>query len=217
MKIKKQNEPLSSLTHLIGLFLAITALVLLIVFAVKKGTALHVVAYTIFGSSMVLLYLASTCYHFVDVQGKWKNILRKIDHAMIYILIAGTYTPIALVALRGGWGWSIFGVVWGLALAGIILKISKLDFHGWKSVFLYIGMGWLAIIAFIPLLQNIPIVGLFWLVLGGVLYTFGTIFFGLDKIIKRSRWFGMHEIFHLFVMAGSFCHFWLMLKIVVYL
>lgn len=217
MKIKKQNEPLASLTHFLGFLLSIAALVLLVIFAVMKGTVWHVVAYSIFGSSMILLYAASAWYHFVDARGDWKSTLRKLDHSMIYILIAGTYTPISLIILSGGWGWSIFGVAWALALAGIAFKISKLNFQGLKSVLFYIFMGWLVLIAFFPLLKLLPLAGWFWLILGGVCYTLGTVFFGLDKIVKRNRWFGLHEIFHLFVIAGSFCHFWLMIKVVLYL
>lgn len=136
---------------------------------------------------------------------------------MIYVLIAGTYTPICLVPLRGGWGWSIFGVIWGLAILGIILKTTSKKIKGWFSALFYILIGWLILIAFLPLMESLPAHGLGWLVAGGISYTLGTIFFGLDHIVPRTRWFGMHEVFHLFVIGGSFSHFWVMFKYVLYI
>lgn len=210
----KNNEPLSAITHLVAMLFAIAGLVLLIVRGAVKGSAWHVVGFSIFGACMILLYLASTVYHFTW-HHKGKRVMRKIDHAMIFVLIAGTYTPICLTLLRGGWGWSIFGVIWGLALAGILWKTCFKLKYGWISTLLYICMGWLIIIAAIPLVKVVPYQGLFWLVGGGLLYTIGTVFYGLDKIVPRNRWVGMHEIFHLFVMAGSFFHFWFMFIYVV--
>jgi len=192
-------------------------LVLLIVFASKYGNAWHIVAFSIFGSSLVLLYLASTLYHLVPADRKIKSVFRKIDHSMIYILIAGTYTPVSLIALRGGWGWSLFGVIWGLAIMGIVHKITTKKINGLMPVIFYILMGWLALIAFLPLVRALPMMGVLWLVIGGIFYTIGTIFFGLDSLLPKKRWFGMHEVFHLFVIAGSFSHFWLMLKYILYL
>ena len=213
----KDNEPMSGLTHLIGMLLSIAGLVLLIVFASLYGSVWHVVAFSIFGVSLTLLYLASTIYHFIPKKSKFKNIFRKIDHSMIYILIAGTYTPVTLILLRGGWGWSLFGVIWGIAIFGIILKVISKKIRGGISTLIYLLMGWLVVIAWAPLIKAISFDGLIWLVIGGLFYTFGTIFFGLETILPRKRWIGMHEVFHVFVVAGSFSHFWLMFKYIVYI
>lgn len=212
----KQNEPGSATIHLIGLLLSIAALTLLVVFAAIYSTAWHVVGFSIFGTSLILLYLASTLYHFFHVTSKAKEIFKKIDHAMIHILIAGTYTPICLVAIRGAWGWSLFGIIWGLAITGILLKIL-INIKPWISAMIYLFMGWIIIIAFVPLGKSIPSEGLWWLFAGGIFYTIGVLLLGLDRIVPRTRWFGMHEIFHIFVLAGSFSHFWLMLKYILYI
>lgn len=212
--MKSNNEPLSSITHFIGMLLSIAGLVLLIVFSAMYGTAWHVVSFSIFGASLILLYFVSSLYHLLPLESKARRIFRKIDHSMIYILIAGTYTPICLVPLRGGWGWSIFGVVWGLAISFIVLKNVDIKIPRWLFIGSYVLIGWLILIALAPLMKTISFEGLLWLLIGGTFYTLGVIFYSLDPIIKRTRWFGMHEIFHIFVMGGSFSHFWLMLKFV---
>ncbi len=212
-----KNEPISSLTHFIGALLSIAGLVLLILFASKYGNVWHIVAFSIFGSSLILLYFASTLYHLIPADKKIKSVFRRIDHSMIYILIAGTYTPVCLIALRGGWRWSLFGVIWGLAIMGVVYKITTKKISGWIPVIFYILMGWLVLIAFLPLVRALPIKGILWLVMGGVFYTIGTIFFWLDNILPKKKWFGMHEVFHLFVIAGSFSHFWLMLNYILYI
>lgn len=215
-KIRKQNEPLSSLIHLIGFFLSVAALVLLLIFAVLYGSILHVIGFSIFGASLILVYLASTLFHFVSKTNKAKGILQKIDHLMIYILIAGTYTPIALVVLKGWIGWSLFGVIWFLAIFGIILKLKIKEVNKWFFPLSYVIMGWLIIIAIVPFIESLPKEAIFWAVTGGIFYTLGVLFFYLDSKVSRTRWFGMHEIFHVFVIAGSFSHFWLMLRYVLY-
>ncbi len=213
----KQNEPISALTHFVGALLSVAGLSLLIVFAVEHGTAIHVVSFTIFGATMLLLYLASTFYHFICATNeRAKRISQIFDHVAIYLLIAGTYTPVALIVLPQGWGWTIFGLVWFIALLGTIIKATNMHVPAWVSLILYLVMGWLIVIAFFPLTETLHGDALLWLVLGGVFYTVGSIFFALDKIIPRTKWFGMHEIFHLFVMLGSFAHFWLMIRYVVY-
>jgi len=208
----KNNEPLSSLTHFIGFLLSIAGLVLLIVFASLSGTAWHIVAFSIFGTSLILLYLASTLYHFFPKESNAKRIFRKIDYSFIYILIAGTYTPVCLTVLRGGWGWSLFGIVWALAILGVILELINVEVKGWVSTIIYIFMGWIILITLLPLINSISGKGFLILFMGGVSYTAGAIFFALDKIVPRTRWFGMHEIFHFFVLVGSFLHFWFILK-----
>lgn len=212
-----QNEPLSSLTHLIGAILSIAGLVILVVFAAIRSTAWQITGFSIFGASLILLYLASALYHFFPITHRAKNVFRRIDHSMIYVLIAGTYTPICFVLSSKPWGWTLFGLIWGLAIIGIVLKAVGLKINRWLAVFMYILMGWLIIIAFPVLLKTIPATGILWLITGGIFYTLGTIFFGLDKLLPRTRWFGMHEIFHLFVIGGSVSHFWLMFKYILYL
>ncbi len=211
----KNNEPLSSLTHLIGFLLSIAGLVLLIVFSSLHRTNWHVVGFSIFGASLILLYLASTLYHFFSLDSKAKKIFKKIDHCFIYVLIAGTYTPICLTVLRGGLGWSLFGIIWGLAVFGVVLKSSNIKISEKLSTIIYLLMGWIILIALVPLLNSVNYKGVLFLLAGGIAYSFGTVFFALDKFVPRTRWFGMHEIFHIFVLAGSFLHFWFMLKYLV--
>lgn len=217
MKEKKQNEPLSSLTHLIGALLAVAGLVILVVFAAMHSTARNITGFSIFGASLILLYLASALYHFFPVTHRAKGALRRIDHSMIYVLIAGTYTPVCFVLESRAWGWTLFGLIWGLAITGIVLKATGVEMNRWLTVFVYIFLGWLIIIAFPVLIETIPNGGVWWLFAGGAFYTLGTIFFGLDKLLPRTRWFGMHEIFHLFVIAGSVSHFWVMFKYILYI
>lgn len=212
MKIKKQNEPLSSLTHLIGAVLSVAGLVLMIIFAATKGAAVHVVGVSVFGASLIILYTTSTLYHFFQQDTKVKTVFQRLDHAMIYFLIAGSYTPITLLMPQRVWGWSIFGVVWAIALGGIIMKSFGIKMTGWLSVVMYIVMGWMILIAIHPLAQWLAPGALKWLFIGGVMYTAGCLFYALDKYVPRTRWFGMHEIFHVFVLAGSFSHFWMMIR-----
>lgn len=209
---ESENEPLSALTHALGFLLAIAALVVLVVFAAQRGTAWHVVGFSIFGASMLLLYGASAAYHFVPVTHRAKKVLQRIDHAMIYVLIAGSYTPICFITLRGAWGWSLFGVVWGLAALGITWKAIGKWQHKIVSTVLYVAMGWLAMVAFVPLLRATGWNGLFWLLLSGACYTVGAVIFGFGHVKFHPKWFGMHEVWHLLVMAGSFFHFWFLLR-----
>ncbi|MBI2145617.1 hemolysin III family protein [Candidatus Woesearchaeota archaeon] len=207
------NEPLSSLIHLAGFFLAIAALVVLVVFAARHKDAWAIVAFSIFGASMMLLYLFSTLYHLVPSSSRAKEVFRRIDKSMIYVLIAGTYTAVCLTVLRGWWGWSLLGVTWAIAVTGIALS-SATRMKAWLSTALYLAMGWLGVVAIYPLVQELPAQGLWWLLAGGIFYTLGAAFFSLDSIVPRARWFGMHEIFHVLVIAGSFSHSWLLLNFV---
>jgi len=210
----KRKEMISGITHLVATLLSVAGLVLLVVLAVIRGSAIHVVAFSIFGASLILLYLSSALYHFISSEHRAKRLFQKIDHSMIYVLIAGTYTPIALIVLPPAWGWSIFGVIWGFAIVGLLVTFSRLAIKKWLPTTLYLLMGWLIVVAFWPLQAALPHQGLFLLILGGVLYTLGTIFFVLDTRKHLSRYFSFHDIFHLFVMAGSISHFFLMLKYV---
>jgi len=201
------NEPTSAITHLIAALLSVAALVLMVVYSTLYSDPWHIVGASIFGASLILLYTSSTVYHFLKQGTRAKEVMRRIDHSLIYVLIAGTYTPLCLGPLRGPWGWSLFGVVWGLAIVGIILK-SMNRLNGWLSALIYVLMGWVVVVEIVPLLKLLSLEVFLWLFGGGMAYTIGVLFFALDKKVKRNKWFGMHEVFHLFVILGSFCHFW---------
>jgi hemolysin III len=209
MTIPWKNEPMSALTHFVGAGLSIVGLVMLIVQGARLGSALHVTTFTIFGVCMFLTYLMSTLYHFFSSvhHPRTKRVFQILDHTAIYFLIAGTYTPVALVVLPPGWGWTIFGLIWAFALLGTIIKTAQISISSRMSVALYLAMGWLVVIALVPLTRALPPDALWRLVLGGISYTVGAVCFALDRFVPRSRWFGMHEVFHLFVMGGSFAHF----------
>jgi hemolysin III len=207
-----ENEPMSALTHFLGFLFAAAGLTLLVVIAAQRGTVWHVVGFSIFGTSMLLLYGASTAYHLIPITHRAKRVMQRIDHAMIYVLIAGTYTPICFITLRGAWGWSLFGVAWGLAALGITWKAIGKWQNKVVSTILYVVMGWLITIAFVPLLRATGWSGFWWLLAGGLAYTIGAVIFGFSHVKFHPKWFGMHEVWHLFVMAGSFCHFWFLLK-----
>lgn len=213
----KLREPVSGLTHLAGAILSLIGLVVMIYYAISVGTIWHIVSFSIFGGSLILLYTASTLYHLLNISDKGVRVLRKIDHMMIYILIAGTYTPLCLIPLRGGWGYSLLSIIWGIALAGIILKFLWFDAPRWLYTLFYLIMGWLVVIAFLPIARAIPLAGLMWLIAGGVLYSVGAVIYGTKWPKLNIKLFGFHEIFHVFVLYGSFCHFWLMFRYVLYL
>jgi len=194
------NELANSVTHGIGFVLSIVGLVVLVVLAEVNGGARHVVACSIYGSTLVVLYLASTLYHSIW-SPRIKRIFKTIDHMAIYLLIAGTYTPFTLISLRGGWGWSVFGVIWGLALLGIVYKIFFIGRWRGASVAIYLAMGWFCVIAFKPLIASLSAGGVSWLVAGGLAYSVGVIFYVWKTLPYH------HAIWHLFVMAGSLCHF----------
>lgn len=196
----KGEEIANAITHGVGAVMAIAALVLLVVFSVFKGTVWHVVSYSIFGATLVILYLESTLYHSLTNK-RAKRLFRKFDHMSIFLLISGTYTPFCLTVLRGPIGWIIFGVVWGSTVLGIV---SKSFFTGKKdtlSTILYVVMGWVIIISIKTLYMSMTLSGLIFLVLGGILYTGGTFFYARDKMRFN------HGIWHLFVIGGSVCHF----------
>ena len=202
------EEIANSLTHGVGALLAIAGLSALVTLAVLRGDVWHVVSCSIYGGSMVVLYTASTLYHGVT-SPRAKNVLQVFDHAAIFLLIAGTYTPFTLVTLRGPWGWSVFGVVWGLAAAGIFLEIVFSGRWPALSLVLYIAMGWVAVVAVRPLLAALPPGGLVLLLLGGLSYTGGIGFYACKKLPYG------HAIWHLFVLAGTVLHFFAILFYVV--
>jgi hemolysin III len=200
------EEIASSITHGIGAALSIAALVILVVLAAKQGDAWRIVSFSVYGTTLILLYLASTLYHAIQHRGA-KKVFRILDHSSIFLLIAGTYTPFLLVSLRGRWGWSLFGVIWALAITGIVFKAIFIHRMKKLSVVIYILMGWLILIALKPMLANIPKAGLWWLAGGGLAYTGGVVFYAM-KSVKFA-----HAVWHLFVLAGSICHFFAILAL----
>jgi hemolysin III len=194
------EEIANSVTHGVGFLLALAALAVMVVFAAMRGTVWHIVACSVYGSTLVMLFASSTLYHSLPWP-RTKAVLKIIDHSAIYLLIAGTYTPFLLISMRGPWGWSLFGIIWGLALVGVVFKVFFAGRFKLLSTLVYIGMGWMAVVAIRPLYLGLPRGGLLWLVAGGVLYTAGTIFY-LGRRIPFN-----HAIWHAFVLAGSLCHF----------
>lgn len=197
---KPKEEKINVISHLIGLLLSIVALVLLLKYPLKATYTKQTISSIIYGVSLILLYTASTIYHYVQ-NPKWRKKLNILDHAAIYILIAGTYTPFALLVLKGWVGWAIFGISWGLAIVGVTLKIFFTGQFEKASTIAYVLMGWLIVFAIKPLLQNLSLEGLWWLFLGGVFYTVGAVIYSIKKINYN------HAIFHIFVLLGSLSHF----------
>lgn len=202
------REPISGFSHLFGALVSLVGLVALILKALtfKEYKYLSLTSAIIFGLSLIFLYTASSVYHLVKSSEGVIKFLRKLDHSMIYVLIAGTYTPICLISLKGYWRWSIFISIWSLALLGILFKMIWFNAPRWLSTAFYLLMGWLVIIAFSPLSKVLPAMGLTWLVLGGIFYTIGGIIYAL-KLPNFSVKFGFHELFHIFVLFGSLSHF----------
>jgi len=198
------GERFNSITHLAGAALALAGLVVLVVFAALQGDVWKIVSFSIYGTSLFLLYTLSTLYH--SLRGRAKQIFMKLDHVAIYLLIAGTYTPLTLVTLRGAWGWTLFGIVWGLAIIGIVVDVLHRQGSRRIQMLIYLLMGWLIVVALYPLVQIMPTGGLILLVLGGLFYTGGIVFYALDERIKHA-----HGIWHLFVLAGSISHYLIML------
>lgn len=194
------EEKMNVISHAFGFALSILGLVLLILRANELGETVHLVSFSIFGASMILLYAASTLYHSATKKN-WRYRLNILDHASIYVLIAGSYTPFALVTLEGWVGWTIFGIVWGCALTGIILKLFYIGKYQTLSTIMYVVMGWIIVFAIKPLYDNLSSEGLWWLLAGGISYTIGAVFFSLDKVRFN------HAIFHIFVLFGTFCHY----------
>jgi len=194
------EEKINVVSHAIGIALSVIALVLLLLKSITEGTFWHVLSFTVFGVSLIVLYTASTLYHAAKDENR-RKILNVFDHASIYVLIAGTYTPYTLVTLHGNIGWWIFGLNWFLALTGIILKLFFIGKYDKLSTLMYVLMGWVVILAVKPLVQNLGIEGALWLLAGGILYTIGAVLYSI-RSIKYN-----HAIFHFFVLLGSFAHF----------
>lgn len=220
MKVK---DPVSGFTHLLGAIASIVGLVFLIIMPAfhsnEKGW--DIVTFTIFGVGLILLYTFSSLYHLLNVGETATRILRKFDHIMIYILIVASYTPVCLGPLRGPWGWSIFGVVWGLAVVGIVFTATWINAPRWLTTSIYLAMGWTVIVAIYPMVTIFSelnaLSSLWWLLAGGIFYTIGAVIYGLKWPRFKNKYFGFHEIFHIFVMLGSFCQYWFVIRYLLYI
>ena len=201
-------RPWSAITHGVGAALAIIGTAALLAgTALTGGSAWKLVSFAIYGLSMVGLYTASTLYHCINTTVPGRTALRKFDHASIYFLIAGSYTPVCLIALRGGWGWSIFGVIWALAIAGLFMSLAWINCPRALTSTIYITMGWVGVVALYPLWQVLGLRGVAWLLAGGVLYTVGGVLYALKWPGRNNPRFGCHEVFHVFIVLGSIAHF----------
>lgn len=203
------REPGSAITHLIAMILAGAAATPLLIKASLSANGRSLTAMTVFILSMILLYGASTLYHSVNVSGRLLRIFRKLDHMMIFVLIAGSYTPVCLIVLGGKSGYALLAVVWGIALLGMTVKALWITCPKWFSSIIYIAMGWVCVFVFGQLLHTLPLAAFLWLLAGGIIYTVGGVIYALKLPIFNAKHtaFGSHEVFHLFVMAGSICHF----------
>jgi hemolysin III len=211
------REPVNAISHMAGALGSIVGLTLMVVFAAMRADVWHVVSFSIFGTSLILMYTSSFLYHGLRISDQALLVFRRIDHIMIFIVIAGSYTPLCLVPLRGPWGWSLFGTVWGIALVGIFIKIFFMNVHRWISTLIYLIMGWLCMVAIYPLVKTLEPICLFWLAMGGLFYSIGALVYGLKKPNPIPDIFGFHEIWHLFVILGSACHFWLSFRYLMYI
>ncbi len=220
VKLKKRTlrikDPGSAITHFVAMLLAAAAAAPLLLKAWRGEGQMHVTALAIFILSMVGLYGASTIYHTLDISPKINRLLRKIDHMMIFILIAGTYTPVCMIVLGDRTGWSLLALVWGIAAVGILINACWITCPKWFSSLIYIAMGWVCILAITKIIQALPKAGFLWLLAGGIIYTLGGIIYAMKLPLfnNRHRYFGSHEIFHLFVMGGSLCHYVMMYRFV---
>ena len=203
------REPGSAITHFIAMMMAVFAAVPLLVKAGVQSGQENFLAMAIFMGSMILLYGASATYHSVDLTGKSLRVFRKLDHMMIFVLIAGSYTPVCLIVLGGKLGYTLLALVWGIAAVGMIVKACWITCPKWFSSVIYIGMGWLCVLAFVPIFHSLPRAGFGWLLAGGIIYTIGGVIYALKLPIFNGKHknFGSHEVFHVFVMLGSVCHF----------
>ena len=209
MTKKHIKDPGSAITHFIGMVMAIPAAIPLLIKAARQSDPLYIVAMGVYALSLILLYTASTAYHTFDRSERINTILKKIDHMMISVLIAGSYTPICLLVLEKKTGLVLLGIVWGIALIGILIKAFWVYCPKWVSSVLYIGMGWTCVLAFGQIFHAMSPAGFGWLLAGGIIYTVGGVIYALKLPVfnNRHKYFGSHEIFHLFVMGGSLCHY----------
>lgn len=208
----KFREPVSGFSHLLGALLSLIGLIILVQYSIPKQRVSYIITFTVFGISLILLYTASAVYHLATYSDNVIKILRRIDHSMIYILIAGTYTPICMLALKGRMGWILFAAIWSMAIIGIVLKLIWFNAPRWLYTMFYVVMGWVAVFVIYPLTKTLPLAGVLWLIGGGVAYTVGAVIYATKWPKITSKIFGFHEVFHIFVLLGSFCHYWLMFR-----
>jgi len=215
----KVKDPVSALTHFIGALLSLVAVATLVMKAYMMGNTLYMLAFGVFGTSLVLLYSASTIYHIVERPVGMSKLLKRIDHMMIFVLIAGTYTPVCLIPLNAAGGNKV-GIamlvgVWCIAIIGVILKIVWLNAPRWLYTAQYILMGWIAMLAIYPLFSSMSSSSFIWLLTGGVVYTVGGVIYATKWSKLNFKWFGFHEVFHLFILVGSLCHYFMVLSFAV--
>jgi hemolysin III len=206
------REPFSAISHFVGACLSVAALVILLV--LSHGRPVRIVSFSIYGATLILLFTASTLHHALSVRPRYARRLQRLDHAMIYLLILGSYTPICLLVLRGGWGWSLWGVECGLAVTGMALSLFLRRVPDGVRLALYLGMGWMVVIALAPLRAALTGPQWAWLVAGGLTYSFGAVIFAIDRPHLIPGKFHAHDLWHVFVLAGTFCHFILMMLLV---
>ena len=205
--LSKLKDPVSGITHLVGAVLSVIALIFMIYHSISANSIASIIASVVFGLSLILLYSASASYHLINVSERVTAVLRRIDHMMIFVLIAGTYTPICLITLAGRTGNIILFSIWAIAILGIILKLVWFNAPRWLYTLFYIAMGWLVVFAFAPISKIMALPGIVFMVLGGNVYSLGGVIYALKWPIRNGKYFGFHEIFHIFVMAGSAFHF----------
>ena len=210
--IDKLREPMNGFTHFIGIVLSIIGTIFLISSSLNPYKPNHLIAFSIFGLGLILLYTTSTLYHWLKLSDVGILRLRKADHIMIFINIASTYTPVCIIALKNNLGWTLLFIIWSIALAGILIKIFWIQAPRWLSTIIYVLMGWMAIVVIFPLIEVLQLQAMVWLLIGGVFFTTGAIIYALKKPDPYPGILGFHEIFHLFVLAGSFSHFWMIYK-----
>lgn len=210
--LHRLREPANGATHGIGAILSVAALGVLLWLGWRAGSVTLLVSFAVFGVSQLLLYIASTLYHSLRVSEARIRQLLRFDCAMVFVLIAGTYTPVCLVALQGGWRWGLLALIWGLALGGGAMKLRWLHAPVWLSTGFYVLMGWVAVLALPALVQAVPPGGIFWMFAGGIIYTVGAVIFALNRPALVPGVFEAHALWHLFVLAGSGCFFWLMVR-----
>ena len=203
--LSRAKEPFNTWSHAAGVLLGIPGLVALLLLA--DGDTKRTVAFAVYGASVILLYLASSLYHGLHLSPQWEERFRRFDHIAIFLLIAGSYTPVCLITLDGALGWSVFAGIWAIAVAGILLKMFTPFLPAWATAAIYLGMGWFGSITFLPLTEVVPAEGIAWLVIAGLVYTMGAVIYALERPDPFPKVFGHHEIFHIFVLGGSVAHF----------
>jgi hemolysin III len=206
--IRRFREPDNGLTHAVGAVLAVIAAIVLLALAIPTQSPRHIIAFAIFGLSLVGLYAASALYHSLTIGPLGLDRLLRLDCTMVYILIAGSYTPFCLVAFTGPWRWGLLITIWTLAIVGSFLKLRMMDAPVWLSTGIYIGMGWLALVAAPAFFATVPLPGILWVIAGGLVYTIGAVVFALERPKLRPGVFGAHALWHVFVIGGSACHVW---------